>query len=97
MATRSLPKLCARYFGPFPIVKRVGQVAYQLALPSTTYIHDVFHISLLKLFKGDQVDQPLPLPPEIVHHHPIVEPKAILKHRVIDVQGQSVTQVLVWW
>ena len=75
MATRSLPKLCARYFGPFPIVKRVGQVAYQLALPSTARIHDVFHVSLLKSFKGDKFDQPLPLPPEIFHHHPILEHK----------------------
>ena len=49
------------------------------------------------MFKGDKVDQSLPLPLEIVRHHPILEPQAILQYKDIDVQGQSVTQLLVWW
>jgi hypothetical protein len=38
-------KLCFRFFGPFKIIKRIGAVAYQLALPPSTAIHDVFHVS----------------------------------------------------
>ncbi|KAM2075136.1 hypothetical protein ACFX1T_038066 [Malus domestica] len=42
-------KLASRYIGSFEIVKRVGEVAYQLALPSSlAHVHDVFHVSMLQ-------------------------------------------------
>ena len=47
-------KLSPRYVGPFEILRRVGVVAYQLALPPTlTSAHDVFHISMLKKYIPD--------------------------------------------
>jgi hypothetical protein len=42
-------KLAPRYIGPFKILKRRGEVAYQLGLPeSLSGVHDVFHMSQLK-------------------------------------------------
>jgi hypothetical protein len=42
-------KLSPRFIGPFLILKRVGEVAYQLELPDhLADVHDVFHISQLK-------------------------------------------------
>ena len=39
-------KLAPRYIGPFPVMARVGTVAYQLELPpELTEVHNVFHIS----------------------------------------------------
>jgi hypothetical protein len=39
-------KLSPRFIGPFMILKRVGEVAYQLELPDhLADIHDVFHVS----------------------------------------------------
>ena len=41
-------KLAPRHIGPFKILKRVGTIAYQLALPpSLSGVHEVFHISML--------------------------------------------------
>ena len=42
-------KLAPRYVGPFKILERRGEVAYQLELPqSLAGVHDVFHVSQLK-------------------------------------------------
>jgi hypothetical protein len=42
-------KLAPRYVGPFKILKRCGEVAYQLELSeSLSGVHDVFHVSQLK-------------------------------------------------
>ena len=38
-------KLSPRYIGPFEIVERIGEVAYQLALPpGLSGVRPVFHI-----------------------------------------------------
>ena len=46
-------KLGLRYFGSFQVIKRVGEVAYKLALPEAARIHLVFHISMLKKCVGN--------------------------------------------
>nr|GEW86463.1 retrotransposon protein, putative, Ty3-gypsy subclass [Tanacetum cinerariifolium] len=42
-------KLSPRFFGPFKILDRVGEVSYRLALPlQLSHVHNVFHVSLLR-------------------------------------------------
>ena len=42
-------KLSPRYVGPYKIMKRVGNVIYELEFPAElAAVHPVFHISLLK-------------------------------------------------
>ena len=47
-------KLAPRYIGPFEILKRVGIVAYRLALPpSLSGVHEVSHVSMLRKYTPD--------------------------------------------
>jgi hypothetical protein len=42
-------KLAPRFIGPFKILKKRGEVAYQLKLsPQLSDVHDIFHVSQLK-------------------------------------------------
>ena len=45
-------KLSPRFIGPFEILRRVGEVAYAVALPpELEHIHNVFHVSVLHPYK----------------------------------------------
>ena len=47
-------KLSPRFIGPFEILKRVGIVAYRLALPpSMSGVQEVFHVSMLRRYTPD--------------------------------------------
>ena len=46
-------KLVKRYYGSFQILKHINEAAYRLRLPSTWLIHNAFHVSLFKPYKGE--------------------------------------------
>jgi hypothetical protein len=63
--SRPSESLDYRRVGPFPVSKLVGSHAYQLKLPDSMKIHDVFHVSLLTRFTTNTIEgriPPTPLP-----------------------------------
>jgi hypothetical protein len=62
VANRSSQKLGFKYFDPYPVLKRVGQVSYQLELLDKAKIHSV-HVSQLKkaIKPTDAVSTDLPV------------------------------------
>ena len=47
-------KLSPRYIEPFEVLKRIGAVAYRLALPlGLSSVHKVFHVSMLRKYTPD--------------------------------------------
>jgi hypothetical protein len=94
---RSSQKLGFRYFGPYLILQRVGEVAYKLQLPPTARIHSVIHVSQLK--KGikptDEVSTSLPL--SLMQLTTRVQPLSICAERMIRRGSKMVPQVKIRW
>jgi hypothetical protein len=80
------PKLSPRWYGPFGVAARISHIAYHLNLSKTWKIHNVFHASLLTLYKetpehGTNFLEP---PPDIIDDTPEWEVETILKHRIFS-------------
>jgi len=90
LSQQPVSKLSPKFYGPFPVLARVGQVAYHLQLPKGSQIHPVFHVSLLKKGVGTQVASPS-LPPNLREEADLVTPTTILDRRIIYKQGAPIT------
>ena len=49
--THPITKLCPKYYRPFKVTKALLHVAYQLNLPPSWKIYNIFHASLLSPYK----------------------------------------------
>ncbi|GJV23927.1 ty3-gypsy retrotransposon protein [Tanacetum coccineum] len=97
LAKRLSNKLSKQFYGPYKIVERIGEVAYRLALPSTSKIHPVFHVLIIKLFSGNREEAITELPEESHKGQPLEKPVAICDSRMVLQNGSLAQQVLVQW
>lgn len=80
-------KLLPRWMGPFTVLRKFGNVAYELQLPPHMRVHPVFHVSLLKAFIPDGKAPP-PVP-EMQDGKLQFQVEAILAHKIVSARGRN--------
>ncbi|XP_074347673.1 uncharacterized protein LOC141686543 [Apium graveolens] len=92
IARQNYHKLLPKYFGPYRILAKIGVVAYKMELPEDSRIHDIFHVSLLKEYKG-------PPPGNVSNLPPLFEGKALPIHQSIvhSRLNRGQRELLVLW
>ncbi|XP_068658016.1 uncharacterized protein [Aristolochia californica] len=85
-------KLSPKFFGPFPVLRHVEPIAYQLQLPAMAKLHDVFHVSLLKPHIRS-LPTSTPVHPPVDNRDIILTPVVVLRARLINDQWE----ILVQW
>ena len=76
-------KLAPKRMGLFEITHIPFPLTYQLKLPHTWKIHDVFHTSLLSPYRSTEAHGPpfLEPPPDVIDNEEEYEVEAILSHK----------------
>ncbi|XP_061361298.1 uncharacterized protein LOC133305179 [Gastrolobium bilobum] len=92
-------KLSLRFIGPYKILRRVGLVAYQLALPyQLSNLHDLFHVSQLRKYVADHSHVVQPDDVEIQKNlKTLVGPLKILERDEKRLRNKSIPMVKVQW
>ena len=89
-------KLAHRYYGPFDVISRVDQLNYELEIPASMQVYDVFHVSAisLKLYrrKGDGVKVP---PPAFLPSGSLEDEISEIADHFVHLNGQM--EFLVVW
>eukprot|EP00253_Pinus_taeda_P002124 PITA_02124 len=87
----------SRFMGGFWVIRRVGQVAYELELPQGSKIHNVFHVLCLKKALGQQVIVTDELPPMDDEGHLVLQSEAIIDTRERQLRRKTVREFLMRW
>ena len=90
-------KLSPKFYGPYKILRRVGEVAYVLELPKSSKIHNTFHVSSLKRVVGQKVTVQTELPELDEEGKLQLEPEAILERRTRQLRHRNITEYLIKW
>jgi hypothetical protein len=92
-------KLTPKFIGPYQIIRRIGPVAYQIALPPfLSNIHNVLHVSQLRKYVPDpsHIIEPdeVPLKENLSYE---TSPVRIEDRRIKQLRGKQIFLVKVLW
>ena len=101
LGLRNSLKLTSKWYGPYKVLKKVGNLAYKLQLPEGTLLHDVFHVNQLKKHLGPNAVPNRSLPLVTAEGKVKVAPLAVLDRRQVPrsagAYDVAVPQWLVHW
>ncbi|XP_049393478.1 uncharacterized protein LOC125857870 [Solanum stenotomum] len=92
-------KLSPHYIGPYKVIRRIGQVAYELELPQElSTVHPVFHVSMLRKCVGDPScitpTEDVQVTRDLTYEE---VPIAILDRQVRKLRNKEVASVRILW
>ena len=92
-------KLSPRFIGSYEVIKKVGPMAYRLALPlELEKIHNVFHVSMLRRYRLDPShvvsSEVIELRPDLTYEE---EPVDILSREVKELRNKRIPLVKILW
>ena len=91
------PKLSKRFFGPFLVTERIGEVAYRLQLPPKSQVHPMFHSSLLRAHHGPSPASPATWPLQFRDQQPLHRPLCFLDSKLNRNTTPPTRWVLTQW
>jgi hypothetical protein len=90
-------KLTTRFYGPFKVLERIGQVAYKIQLPESADIHPIFHVSRLKKYLGAKAVPQSNLPQVTKDGYNKTELAEVLDTRALPRRDEVITQWKIKW
>jgi len=92
-------KLTPRFIGPYQIMRRIGPIAYEIALPPHLgNLHNVFHVSQLRKYIADPThvleDDDVQVREDLTVR---AGPVRILDSQVKQLRGKEIRTVKVLW
>ena len=93
-------KLKRKFARPFRITECIGSQSYRLDLPTTWQVHNVFHVSLLRIWREDMYrGYPTPEPTRLEEedNQKVYELERFLRWRYRKIQNKKKREFLVLW
>lgn len=89
--------LAPKFYGPYQVLQRIGEVTYKLALPTTSKIHRVFHVSCLKKVVGTNCRVQTSFPELDEEVSLWIWPEQVLDTCERHLHGRTIKEFLIKW
>ena len=90
-------KLSPKYYGPYKVLQNIGTMAYKLDLPTSSWVHPIFHVSCLKKVIGEKIPVQTILRELDEEGKIILEPESVTETRTRQLRNWSISEYLIKW